>query len=330
MSVSMLIFWWVLMVAGLMGSAIYSGLETGTYSLNRVRLHLLDQQKVISAKRLARLMSQPASLLTTLLIGNNITNYLGTAGLTVILENGQLAHWKIILFNVIFLTPLLFVFGETLPKDVFAAHCDKLMYRLSGFLLFSQRLFRAIGLELLIMGLIRLLLRATGAPRKIVVLHPRRKFEVLVKEGMECGLLSEEQSAIVERVLELAGRQVSHEMVPWSRVTTISINDDAAKLWQLAEDTGQSRFPVVDSGSQAVGVVCMTDALMHEKSQVPPIRELMSPPLVLDAAMPLRAALRQLQKSHKALAIANDHGRAIGIVTVKDLVEPIVGELANW
>lgn len=330
MSDLMLIFWWVLMVIGLVGSAIYSGLETGTYSLNRVRLHVLDQQKVISAKRLARLMSQPASLLATLLIGNNITNYLGTAGLTVILENGQLVYWKIILFNVMFLTPLLFVFGETLPKDVFAAHCDKLMYRMSGFLLFSQKLFRAVGLELLIMGLIRLLLRATGAPRKMVALHPRRKFEFLVKEGMEFGLLSEEQVAMVDRVLELSGRQVIHEMVPWSRVSIININDDATKLWKLTEDTGRSRFPVVDSGSQVVGVVCMTDALMYEKSQVPPIHELMISPLVLDATMPLRAALSQLQKSHTALAIANNGDRAIGIVTVKDLVEPIVGELANW
>ncbi|MEE9212896.1 MAG: CNNM domain-containing protein [Phycisphaeraceae bacterium] len=324
------ILWWMLLVVGLAGSALYSGLETGTYRLNRVRLHVFEQQRVTAAIRLARLVARPGTLLTTLLIGNNITNYLGTASLTVILASRGLGDWQIIATNVLILTPILFVFGETIPKDLFAAHSDKLMYRFSGPLLLSQRLFTVMGLLPVIEWLTRLAMRITGTHQGLATIHPRRKVEVLVQEGVGYGLLSPEQSAIVERVLDLSGRQVRDEMVPWSRVMTLSVQDGPDRLRALADSTPRSRFPVLDAAGELVGVVNVTDALLHRRDQCPPIEQLMTRPVTLDADTPLRTALSQLQTGHQPLAVVTDRDRPVGIVTVKDLVEPITGELANW
>ena len=79
-----ILFWSVMMALGLAGSAIYSGLETGAYSLNRVRLQVLSHKNNKAARLLERLVTRPVLLLSTLLIGNNLTNYMGTAGLTVL------------------------------------------------------------------------------------------------------------------------------------------------------------------------------------------------------------------------------------------------------
>ncbi len=84
-----------------------------------------------SALILRRMLDNPTTLLTTLLIGNNIANYLGTASLAVILAGYGIGDWRAMLINTVVVTPTLFVFGETLPKDLFSAHADWLMYRLA-------------------------------------------------------------------------------------------------------------------------------------------------------------------------------------------------------
>src|SRR5690606_32443968 len=100
--------WMVIMCLGLMGSALYSGLETGSYSLNRVRLQVLRHQGWRSARTLDRLLHNPVTLLSTLLIGNNIMNYMGTAGLAVLLEDAGYSEWQTVALNCLIVTPLLF------------------------------------------------------------------------------------------------------------------------------------------------------------------------------------------------------------------------------
>ena len=320
------------MIAGFFGSALYSGLETGTYSLNRVRLQLLAHQGDGPARRLTRLLNNRTALLTTLLIGNNLTNYMGTAGLAVILEHRGFGQWSTILLNTLIVTPLLFVFGETLPKDLFSAHSDRLMYRLAPVLNFSQRLFTWTGFVPIIGRFTALLMQTLGGKGRDAALHPRRQMEALVKEGIGYGLLSQEQSVIVERVLGLARYSVGDQVVPWSNVSTICLSDDPALLWNLARRTGRSRFPVLDKHNQVVGVVDTTEALVHSSDSCIPIPQLMSEPYRLDVNCPLREGLNRLQRRPDTLAIVTrkEGNQPVGIVTIKDLVEPITGELANW
>ncbi|MEX0886980.1 MAG: CNNM domain-containing protein [Phycisphaeraceae bacterium] len=323
--------WSVVMFLGFAASALYSGMETGAYSLNRVRLQIQHHQRDASARTLHRLLADPVRLLTALLIGNNLANYLSTAGLTVIMGHAGLSPWQAIIVNTLIITPILFVFGETLPKDLFAAYADRLMYRLAPVLHASDRLFTWTGLAPLIGGVTRPLMRGLGQGSRATAFHPRRQVEHLMREGVGYGLLSDDQSAIVERVLSLADRRVRDEMTPWHDVITVSVDDDPATLWQLADRTSRSRFPVLDARGRVAGELSLLDALMHEKEQCPPIAELMQPPIMIPASMPLRRGLAQLQQGKVALAIVTDaRNRPVGIVTIKDLVEAITGELTTW
>jgi CBS domain containing-hemolysin-like protein len=168
------------------------------------------------------------------------------------------------------------------------------------------------------------------SPGHLTVFHPKRQVGVLVKEGVGHGLLSDEQSALVERVLALATRRVVDEMVPWAKVLKVSINDPPKRLWDLANRSSVSRYPVVDPAGKVRGVVSVYDALRHGRDQCPPIVELMHPVERLPRTMPSREGLSRLQTSHVAMAVVVDGEKPLGIVTVKDLVEPITGELASW
>ena len=330
MTTGQITFWVAVMLAGFIGSATYSGMETGTYTLNRVRLQVLADRGRRSAVALRKLLDKPSTLLATLLIGNNVANYCGTAGLAVLLEAAELSDWQAIVLNTLLVTPLLFVFGETLPKDLMAAHSDRLIYPLSPVLRVSRWVFTLTGIvpvvRLFSYGAMRLIGRGGDA----AVFAPRRRVEMLVREGVGHGILSDEQSAIVDRVLRLNERQVRHEMIPWERVITVRLSDPPAKLWELADRTSRSRFPVLDHGGKVVGVVSVIDALMHRRDTCPPIGTLMTKPDTLRPDRAVRPALRHLQRSGSSFALVMDHDRPVGLVTVKDLVEPITGELTSW
>jgi len=324
------ILWSAAVVLGFIGSALFSGLETGAYRLNRVRLQNLAHQGHPAARTLLRLLRQPTILLSTLLIGNNLMNYLGTAGLTVLFESRGLNEWEMVALNLILVTPLLFVFGETLPKDLFGAHSDRLMYPLAPFLEGSRRLFTILLLVPLIDAVTRAIFRLRGEKRGATAFHPRRQVELLVKEGVGHGLISDEQEAIVERALSISERTVADEMIPWPKVHTLKLSDAPAVIWTLTEKTRRARFPVVDDHGRVTGVLHVMDALRHGRDHCPPIAQLQRPALTLNAKTRLRTALRHLQQSHAALAIVTHSDQPAGIVTIKDLVEPITGELRQW
>ncbi|MEM7626440.1 MAG: CNNM domain-containing protein [Planctomycetota bacterium] len=318
------------MLAGFSGSALYSGMETGAYTINRVRLQVLADRGQRGAVALRRLLDRPATLLATLLIGNNLANYLGTFGLAVLLENMELRDWQTIVLNTLIVTPLLFVFGETLPKDTMALHGDRLMPPLSPVLRGSRAMFTYTGIVPLIRLFSAAVLRLMGQPAGERVFAPRKRVEMLVREGVGTGLLSDEQSAIVDRVLRLGGRTVRQEMVAWADVLSVRINDPSARLWELADRSSRSRFPVLDGAGRVVGLIDVFDALLHAPETCPPIRELMSEPQTVAADQPLRLALQDFQTRGIAIAVVTDHDRPVGVVTVKDLVEPITGDLSSW
>ncbi len=325
-----LAIWLTLMALGFVFSAIYSGVETGLYRLNRVRLQILDHQHHRAAQMLRGLLTDPTIALTTLLIGNNIANYLGTAGLVVVLDHAGFSEWQVVVLNVLIVTPLLFVFGETLPKDLFAAHTDRLTYRFWPLLVASRWLFTVTGLVPLIAGMTRVVMRSMGEKDRIAPLHPRRQVEVLVKEGVGHGLLTREQSAIIERVLELSRRTVDQVMTPWSKTQWLHASDPAATLIDLTRTTVRRRFPVIDDRGELVGVVSADDIYYRDVPPDTPIRQLVQPPLTLLRQTPLRVALDFVQKSHARIAIVLDANKPVGVVTVKDLIQPITGELTGW
>lgn len=337
---TLLMIWIVLGLIGFAGSAMYSGLETGTYSLNRVRLHILDHQHHRDARAIQRLIARPTIVLSTLLIGNNVANQLGTSALSVLLDAWGLGPWEAVILNTLIVTPLLFIFGETLPKDLFAAHADRLMYRLAPVLVVSRWLFTVTGLIPLVSAFSWFLMKLIGSRGGLTATHPRRQVEFLVREGVGYGLLSDDQSQIVGRVLALGEETVADEMIPWRDLPKARLDDDPKRIRTLAESTTRYRVPVVDASGKPVGVLNLLHALLElppvADSQggagaFPGIESLMAPIQTLPRNTPLREALESLRQRRVALAVVTDsRGQPIGAVTIKDLVEPITGELASW
>ena len=316
-----------LALAAVFVSAVFSGMETGVYTLNRVRLTVRAAHGDRRAGRLRRELAHPDRTLSTLLIGTNAASFVVTYALARLLHGVALNDWTLVLLEAVAVTSLLFVFAETLPKDLFRTHSDHWMYTLSGVLVISKWAFRLCGLlpivQVAAVGVARMLGTSSPAP-----VSARQRISHLVKEGVSTGVLSESQTTLVDRALDMRGRTIESEMIPWNRVATVHRDAERPQRETLIRRRNFTRMPVVDDHGRVVGILSSLDALLSPDQ---PTRGLMSEPLTFSGGTPVRDALRTMRTTRRKMAVVvSAGGSPRGLVTLKDLVEPVTGELSAW
>ncbi len=317
-----------LMLIGFILSAIYSGLETGMYTLNRIRLNVRAESGIRSAIRLRQELQYPARALIVLLIGTNAANYLGSFGLAELLHRFHLSQWSLIGLEALIFTPLLFVFAETLPKDLFRRHTDQWSYGLSRVIVISRWLFFATGI-LIIIQCITLMLNRIFQNKEDQTVTARQRISQLVREGIGSGVISEVQTTWFERALALRDQTVRQEMVLWSKAVIVPLSADRQQREAIMHRGHYSRFPVIDEKGHVVGLVRFLSVVLNPDTATSDLVEECGtfPPdvSVLEALRELRH-----QRCNLAVVIDPQTQRPLGLVTLKDLVEPLTGELAAW
>lgn len=313
----------LLALVALVLSAMYSGFETGLYVLNKIRLELNAESGRRSARTLKSMAGDYNKTLAVLLTGNNLWNYLLTFAVsTLFIRFGF--HKHVEWYALAIVTPVLFIFGESLPKIVFQRSAELLVYRLAWFMKVSCIVYHAIGLAPLVRGFSAIVARFTSIRSPLSHMEPA----VVVAEGQAAGALTHAQSVIADRVMHLSHRLVLHAMKPMRSVVKVPISASREEFLKRVRSHNYSRIPVMD-GEKAVGILDVYDILAEDGRASP--SDKMTPALTVGARQSITGALYLMQRQHAAMAIvSDDRGRHIGIVTIKDLVEEIVGELEAW
>ena len=322
MTMTMWIVMSLFVLVGVVGSALYSGAETGLYTLSRVRLDVRASENDRRALSLKRLVDHPAMMLAVLLLANNICNYLSSYGIAGILDGSGFTPGESVLINAAILVPLLFVFGEVLPKDLFRVNTDRWSYACAGALEGTRRLLSWTGLAPLVAAVGRRIGQSESS-----VVPARQRMANLLREGMTIGVLSESQTALVDRALLLRDRPVINEMIQWDDVATIMLASDTGTRLEAANNQPHTRLPVMTDDGQVAGVVSVLDLLLYPDRN---LEDLLQDPVVIESDLRVQAAMARLRDNHASMAIIHDGNKPIGIVTMKDLVEVLVGELTAW
>jgi len=317
-----------LALAGILASAVYSGLETGVYVLNRVRLKLRAAAGSHAALRVQSELAHSGRLIATMLIGTNLAIYLSSYAMAEILHRAGVEDWTAIILEIALVTPVLFVLAESLPKEAFRQHADRWVYAMWRMLPVSRALFTAIPFLPAIRVVSAVAARAArveGAED----LSDRVRVRELIKEGMGAGVLSEHQSTLADRVFELQHRHLNQVMTSWGQVATIPLNADALQREAILRARRYTRLPVIAPDGSVVGVLPWISARMHEEAST---RLLMQPALSVTVRTPMLRAIALMRQHNTTIAIVTTHDgrRPVGIVTLKDLVEPLIGEVRAW
>jgi CBS domain containing-hemolysin-like protein len=324
-------FWLIACAATIVLYGLYSGAETGLYCASRLRLNLAAHQRAAGASSLRALMADQSGTLFTTLLGSTLANYLAPVCMTyVFLQHGYHATSAEFLTTLI-LTPIILVFAEAFPKVLFERHADRLMLRLAGFLTISHSVARWTGLVAGQNALSRFILRRFHRqPPSGSALHSRLEMYHMLHEGAAQGALTRTQRFMLERVHALRNTRVASVMVPQALAVMLPDTARIQDILPIIRETPHSRLPVF-SGTRrkAIGLVHVLDLLTRPPET--PIVRFMYPPVAIPYDTDVTEALSTLQKRHRRMAfVVDEAGRCLGIVTVKDLVEEIVGDIAAW
>ncbi len=326
----------LLLLAGVIGalvlSAFSSGSETGVYCLDRVRLRVASERKDAAAMRLERIMRRPEDLVITTLLGTNVADYLATACVTALLLHAAVTGGLAEVYATAIVTPLILVFGGIVPKDWYRRESNRLMMRLSWPLTVLFQLARATGLVWALRGLTHNLIRwidpSRGELERDVL--PRARTVRLLREGAARGGLTNLQRDVIERVLKLSGVRACDVMVPRGRSASVPTTISREEFLRIAKMAHFSRLPVYEGDPrQVVGIVNVYDVITDAEER--PVTAHMRDALKVREDVSVAAILFRLQRARETMAIVEDPvGHCVGLLTQKDLVEEIVGDLEAW
>ncbi len=308
-------------------SFLYSGSETGFYCLNRVKLHYREMKGWWTAKIIGKHLAEPQKLICAVLVGNNVANYLATVTLTAILLQ-QVSPGQAEFMATLILAPSLMIFCEIIPKSLFQRHADILFYNVVPFVEASFRLFRP---------LVVLLGYTSRLPEQFIKAEARQspffspqRLNLLLEEGAEGGVLSMYQNIMARNIMAMEQTPIKKVLIPIEEVTMAPDTIGPETLRDIAKAKKYSRIPIYQrERSKVIGILTILDFLREEKKEV---RSFFKPAVYLDANISVDEALLKLRHHKQRIGIVTngkDHA-AVGIVTIKDLVEEIVGELSVW
>ncbi len=325
-------FWLAAAIFLTIASGFYSGSEMGLYCLNRVRLRLrAEREGAREARSLLRLAQRQRETVLGILLGTNLANYLLTVATAALLAHTfGIQPTRVEFYTAAILSPIIFVIGDVVPKNWFQIEADRLMSRSAPLLRASVAFFRATGILRLLHGMTRVGARLGGHDARDDWGEPRAEVIGLLREGAAGGALTEEQARIVERVMNLSSVRVGSIMIPRRNVATVPIDAGRPLFEQIVRGHNYSRMPVIARDRKAVaGIVNVHDILADESGSG--IESWMQKPVTIRADDSAASALVHLQRAQATMAIVTDprHG-FVGMVTLKDVVEEIFGELPAW
>jgi len=308
-------------------SAFFSGSETALMSMDTLRVKYLAEKDRPGARQLAKLLDRPDSLLSAILVGNNLVNIMVSVFATTLFIEffGQRGE----LLTILVLTPLLLVFAEVCPKTYAAQYPEKISFTVLHPIRFFMWLLRPV--TWLVSGVSKLLTHFLhGEVDRPLISED--EIRSIIEYGEHAGAVGKEKRRMLHGVIDLSEIRVRDVMVPRTEVVGIEVNTSFAEVIQLTAQAHHSRFPVYAGDlDSVVGIIHSKEILNYlDRPDEFSLSELARPPYFVPEAKPIEALMQAFRTKHLHLAVVVDeYGGVEGICTLEDIVEEIVGEIQD-
>jgi CBS domain containing-hemolysin-like protein len=315
------------MLALLLLEGFFSGSEIALVNADKIRLRAKASQGHKGAKLVLILFERPDVLLTTTLVGTNISIVLLTTLGTLLMirwfgERGDL-------YAVLIYTPLFLTFGEIVPKSVYQQKADSL----APLVVYPLRVFKTLLYPvIMIFSLVaRFASRMAGRRHSEDNLFiTREQFRTVIEmaaHGSDVGVFDRER---IRRAIRFADTTVAEAMVPLAEVIAVNRSHGTTKAIKRVREHGYNRLPVYEGNvANVIGIVTLTLwDLMDEELAEQSLLELMRPALYVSPLQKIDELLPVLRERQDHMAVVVDEfGSAIGILTMEDILEEVIGEI---
>jgi len=286
------------------------------------------QKGIARAQSVQRLVTKLDKVIAAILIGNNLVNIAFSSIVTGIFVQLYGYRWGVVVATFV-TTFVLLIFCEITPKILAAKHSEKVAFFtapvMEGLLVVLKPLIAFF------IGISNFILRIFGVgPSKRSPLITEEELRTMIEMGKEEGVLSEEERKMLHRIFEFGDTKLSDVMVSKDKMVAVNINTNSEDLLNLFVEEGHARLPVY-SGSldNIVGIIYARDLLyiLREKGLFL-LQDLVHDACYVSGAMRVSELLKRFQTEKIQIAIITDkEKKALGLVTLEDLLEEIVGEI---
>ncbi|AQQ72324.1 Hemolysin C [Limihaloglobus sulfuriphilus] len=321
-----------LIVILLLLSALFSGSETGFYSLSRLRLRLKLHKGSVGDITLAKLLSDSQGLIYSVLIGNNLVNYLLTAALTYFMMQYTRDEESAGRYVTFICGPLIFIFGEVLPKTIFYLNADNLSRKVAPFIWSFYSVCSWSGLIKLLKwfsSLLARILRVRSFSADPGYTLGRMHITDVLQDTRNEGYFSRRLNRIFRMAVQAFDIQISSVMIPLEDCVCVSVSADRQQLIELLKEFPHTRLPVYKTTlANIIGYINIYEVLtdpeeVSVKKHLKKIETVSQKTSALDAIARLKE--RQAEFALVTAGSGQRHDKNLGIVTLADLAMLITG-----
>lgn len=304
--------------------AFFSGSEMGVISVNRIKMEQLAQGSVTEAVLLKKLLATPDRLLSTTLVGTNLSVVISSAVFTAVIIGtlGERYTW----LTTVVMAPVVLIFAEAVPKAAFRYYADTITFRVVRLLQFFSRLFWPI--VALVTAISRLLLWPVKTEPNKSLFVTREELKLLIWESKKGEEIKPYEQAMIHRIFEFGSKKVKQIMVPVKDLVSIDLLAEPAQLKELARTSGYSRILVYAGAKENIVGFANVFDILYEEGKFTKIQDFLRPVMYISQESPIDKVFYALQLKRMQVAVLQDEqGGHVGMVTFKDLLDEIVGEM---
>ncbi|MCH5344813.1 MAG: HlyC/CorC family transporter [Acetatifactor sp.] len=307
-------------------SGFFSSAETALTTCNRVRMRALEEEGNKRAAKVNKILSNYGKMLSTILIGNNIVNLSASALATTLALRVNLA----VGIATGILTVVVLLFGEIVPKTWAMISSEKLSLMYSGII---------YGLMFLLTPVIFIVDKLSGGILFLLHIDPNKKASTMtetelrtyVEVSHEDGVIESEEREMIYNVFDFSDALTKDIMIPRINMVTVNIEDSYEKVLDVFRESMYTRLPVYqDDKDNIIGLINIKDFILTEDPGNFHIQNILRDAHYTYEFKKIADLMYEMrEKTTNVAFVLNEYGSTVGMITLEDLLEEIVGEIRD-
>ncbi len=317
----------VVLIVLIMMSAFFSSAETSFVTVNQIKMRSLAEDGNKKAKRVLKITSDSSKMLSAILIGNNLVNIAASSLATTL----TLQLWSNAFVSITtgVLTLVVLIFGEITPKTFATAYADKIAPIYSGPVIFLMTILTPVIfiINILAKGVLFLL---RFNPKKTASIT-EDELRTMVDVSHEEGVIETSEREMLKNVFDFGDSQAKDVMIPRIDMSCISVDSSYDEIVELFREEKYTRLPVYEeSVDNVIGIINVKDLLLCEDTATFSVKSILRKPYFTYEFKPISELMEELRKtSNNFTIVVDEYGSTVGMITLEDLLEEIVGEIRD-
>ena len=320
-------------------SAFFSSAETALTTVNKIRIHSLAEEGSKQAARVDKILDKRSKMLSAILIGNNIVNISASSLATVIAirlsqaAGAKLSQSMAVGIMTAVITIVILLLGEIVPKNWAMSYAEKISFAYSGIIYVLMCLLTPLifVVDILTKG-IQKLFKVDGDYHEAMT---ETEFKTYVEAGHEDGVIESEEKEMILNVFEFSDSEAKDIMIPRVNMVTVKVSDTFEEVKETFKEHMYTRLPVYEEDEENeqdrfIGVINIKDLAFIENTDNFVVRDYLRECAKTHEHKKTADLLEEMRENSYSIALVmNEYGDCVGMITLEDLLEEIVGEIRD-